>query len=263
MVRARAPKQSTVNLRWNRAQGCGGIALRALAGIALAALLSACAKPYNPFKIPSTELRGRVTTIALAPLVAGADLVDREYARAQIEPIVTKRLEAGGFLVIPSTEMERLWRRSASTVGGAFDPISGEADKKRLEAIREAVHRDLRAEHHADAVLYLHIAAVDLYITGPKVDYCGLSGDTVYWPAAGFSWGERTTLVLALCLDTELYDMEGRNLYGIRHGLETVETYFRQTRAVRPIDERLRDRVRLVQAVEATLGPLANPDAGR
>ncbi|MBI4517338.1 MAG: hypothetical protein HY699_16155 [Deltaproteobacteria bacterium] len=92
--------------------------------------------------------------------------------------------------------------------------------------------------------------------------HCGVSGDKVYWPAAGISWSERTTLVLALCLDTGLYDLERRNLYGIRHGLETVETYFRQTRAVRPIKERLRDRARLVQAVEATLGPLAGPRHG-
>ena len=47
----------------------------------------------------------------------------------------------------------------------------------------------------------------------------------------------------------------------IRYGIETIETYFRQTRAVRPLTERLRDHARLVQAVDETLGALAK--AGR
>jgi hypothetical protein len=60
-----------------------------------------------------------------------------------------------------------------------------------------------------------------------------------------------------------LYDMEERELYGIRSGLETVETFARQTRAVRPLEQRLRDPVRIREAVEATVGPLADRTAER
>jgi hypothetical protein len=187
-------------------------------------------------------------------------LADREHARAQIEPIVTERLQAGGYEVVPSAEMETLWRRAADDVDDVFDPITGEVDKERFAAVEAAVHRDLRATRSVDAVLRLRIAAIVLHLTGTSVAYCG-STDDVYWPAGGMSPLERATIVLVLCLNTGLYDLEGRELYGIRHGLEPVETYLRQTRAVRPMDERLRDRQRLVQAVEATLGPLA--DAGR
>jgi hypothetical protein len=69
---------------------------------------------------------------------------------------------------------------------------------------------------------------------------------------------EAPTLVMALCLDVGLLDLESRELSGIRDGLEIIETYAQQTRAVRPRSQRLRDRARLVQSVEATMGPLAD-----
>ena len=65
------------------------------------------------------------------------------------------------------------------------------------------------------------------------------------------------TLAVVLCLNSGLVDLEGRKLYGIRHGLEPVETYAQQTRAVRPVAERLQNPSRLNAVIEATLGPLA------
>jgi hypothetical protein len=57
--------------------------------------------------------------------------------------------------------------------------------------------------------------------------------------------------------------MEERELYSIRSGLETLSTFARQTRAERPMGERLLDPARLQQAVDETLGPLAEAAAGR
>jgi hypothetical protein len=45
--------------------------------------------------------------------------------------------------------------------------------------------------------------------------------------------------------------------------VETVETFASQTRAARPLEQRLRDSQRLQQAVEAAIGPFADPSAGR
>jgi hypothetical protein len=227
----------------------------ALAGLAM--LVSACAKPYNPFKIPDAELRSRIRTIAIAPFRAQATVVNREYARAEIEPLVAERLRAGGFEVVPSAEMERLWQRAADEVGGLFDPVTGEVTHERFDAVQATVYRDLHTAHHADAILYISISAVDVYLTGSTVNYCGKEGDEVFWSGDRIGLTDRATVVYALCLNTDLRDMEQRSLYDIRYGIETIETYFMQTRAVRPLDERLRNRARLVQAVEATLGPLA------
>ncbi len=46
--------------------------------------------------------------------------------------------------------------------------------------------------------------------------------------------------------------MEGRDIYPIRSRLETIGTYARQTRAERPLQERLQDRERWKESVNAT-----------
>lgn len=230
---------------------------------ALALLAGACAtKPYDPFRIPAAELRGRVHAIALAPLQVSASLADRSFARDRIEPLVVARLEKGGFAVVPSAEMERLWRAAAADVGGVFDPVSGEVDQERYDAVEASVFHDLRSQHRVDGVLWLRIYTVDIYLTGSSTTFCGTTDD-VYWPAGQRAAVEETTLVRATCLSAVLYDMEERELYGIRSGLETVETFARQTRAVRPLEQRLRDPVRIREAVEATVGPLADRTAER
>lgn len=227
-------------------------------------MMSACVRPppYNPFKTASREVRDRVQTIALAPLTAASTLADRKSAWAQLEPMVTERLKAGGFAVVPSEEMEKLWRRAANDVGGVFDPVTGEVDKTRFETVEAAVYRDLGTDRDVDAVLYLTIAAVVLYLPGPTVNYCGITtNEPLYWPSSAAPLVEAATVAVALCLNALLLDLEGRELYAIRHGLETIETYAEQTRAIRPIAERLQRRAGFVDAVEKTVGPLA--EAGK
>lgn len=234
---------------------------RRLACAVLAVVLTACAAPYDPFRIPIAELRSRVRTIAVAPLLAAPDVVDVARAGATIEPLLADRIAAAGFAVVPSDVMERAWRRAAEDVGGVFDPVTGAADPERFEAVQAAVFRDLRTRHHVDAVLHATIAVVALPLTGGTVSYCGRRSDAIYWPSSA-AGGLRTepTLVTVLCLNAWLYDMEQRELYGIRHGIEPVGTYLRQTRAVRPIAERLGDRARLTTAVDEVLGPLGRAE---
>lgn len=234
----------------------------ALFGFAILVFGSACATPYDPFLIPAAELRSRVRTIALAPLRVSASVAEREFAREQIEPMVSARLSAGGFQVIASAEMEKLWRSAAGDVGDLFDPVTGRIDQERYDAVEASVYHELRAQHDADAVLWLRIDTVELYLATRNATFCGTT-DAVYWPGGQLGTLEQATLVIASCLYTNLYDMEERELYGIRSGLETIETFARQTRAERPLGERLKDRGRLREAVEATLGPLADQSAGR
>jgi hypothetical protein len=230
----------------------------ALAGLAAAVL--GCAT-YDPFRIPADELRQRVRTIAIVPLRVSAGVADRALARERIEPLVAARLAAGGFQVVGADEVDRLWREAVAEVGDLFDPVTGELDEERFQAVEDAVHHQLRTERGVDAMLWMRVHAVELYLTGAKATFCGTT-DAVYWSGEGLGIFESTTLVLASCLTTTLYDMEERELYAIRSGLETIETYARQTRSERPPGERLRDPERLRLAVEATIGPLAEA-AGR
>jgi len=223
--------------------------------------------PYDPFRIPDSELRERVQTIALAPLRVSPWLAEPAFARAQIETLAAARLVAGDFKVVPSAEMERLWRSIAADVGNLFDPESGEVDDEHWEAVEAAVYRDLQSEHGVDAILYLRIGSVDLHIPPPNPLYCGIQ-DSIYWPNRNLGFSEYTkakrspTLARALCLNVSLYDMEERMIYGMRSGLELIETFASQTKAKRPLEERLRDPERLERAIEAAIGPLAGAALG-
>jgi hypothetical protein len=242
---------------------CNGKMRIARCGLAVLLLAGACAtKPYDPYRIPVAELRARVHVIALAPIQALATVADREDARTKIEPLVTARLVAGGFQVVPSTEMEQRWRAAAADVGNVFDPVTGKIDQVRHDAVEAAVYHELRTERNVDAVLWIVISTVELYQVGPNAAFCGVDEST-YWPGGVISRLQPATLVLGSCLSAQLYDMEERELYNIRSGLETVETFAWQTHAVRPLDERLRNASRLQQAVDATVGPLADRVAGR
>jgi hypothetical protein len=221
--------------------------------------MSACVRPpYNPFKVAAAEVRSRVRTIAIAPLIAYVNFVDPAAARGRLEPIVSEQLRTGGFAVVSSEEVETLWRRAVDDLGGIYDPITGESNKERFEAVRSAVYRELASQRSVDAVLYLAISPVPLPLPGATVNYCGTTtADPIYWPSSAAPLREDATLALVLCLNAALFDVEGRELYAIRYGLETVETYALQTRAVRPFAERLQNQARLVEAVKATVGPLA------
>ena len=240
---------------------------RALLCLVIALVSSACATPYDPFKIPDSELRERVKTIALAPLSVNPLLVDRSYARSQIEPLATARLTAGGFQVVPSEEMEKLWLSIATDVGELFDPVSGEVNDERYEAVESAVYRDLHSIHGVDAVLYLGVKLVYVHIPKGQAGYCGRTDD-LYWPERKIGFADRlaghhVTLAGTLCLEAKLFDMEERNIYGIRGGLEVFETYVWQTRYTRPVEERLHNLERLNEVIEVVVGPLADAARGR
>jgi hypothetical protein len=236
--------------------------IRTLLLLAAALAAAACATPYDPYRVPSAELRARVRTIALAPMLVNPNAAERATARERIEPLVRARLARGGFEVVPAEVWEGLWRTAAADVGDVFDPVSGKVDDERWKAVEAAVYHELAGAHGVDAVLRLRLDTVDVHLARKNVAYCGVQ-DAVYWPGSTFSVLETATYVLGSCLYAVLLDLDERELYGIRSGVELVETYARQTRAVRPQAERLADASRLREAVEATIGPLADGAAKR
>ena len=233
----------------------------------MALLGIACApKPPAPPPLqPAEEMRQRgVRTIALAPLRVDAGIADPVRARSELEPRVTARLVAAGFEVVPSAEFERLWRSAASEVGGVYDPVTGEHDRERFDAVQASVLHDLRVRHRADAVLRMAVVRVSFYLPDAALWFYGTK-DLLYWPrregqTAGF---DRATFAAVSCLDLRLTDLDERELYTDRGGLETIETYAGQTRAERPLDERMRDPERLEQAIDYAMLALTGPAAPR
>ena len=238
-----------------RRGGCAARRWRAL--VPALALLAACAKPYNPFRVPLDQVRERIRTIALAPVRFEIDVADARRTGDAIAALAKDRLVAAGFQVVDATVMDAAWRQAAADVGPVFDPITGVADKTRYGLVEDAVYRELATAHHADAVLQLRVVVVDVPLAGKSMKFCGVE-DVTYWPWSAGGPIEQATLARATCLAAFLYDMEKRQLYAIQQGIEPYETYARQSHAARPRASRLQDGTRLAAAVDGAVGPLAH-----
>lgn len=234
--------------------------LGAWCGIALL-LLVACATPYDPFRVPESELRQRVHTIALAPFRVAPDVGDRDLLAPRVEALVLEQLAGSGFRILPAATMEAIWARIGADVGPLYDPNTGSLDPERWAVTLDLVWSELVADHGVDAMLEIDIEVLDLELVRRKVTYC-VAEREAYWPVEGFGITDTATLVLGACLRARLYDREGRMIYGLRHALETYATYLKQTRAVKPLAERFTDPALLREAVEHSVGPLAGKRVG-
>jgi len=220
----------------------------------MALLIAGCVTPYNPFKVSQAELRRRVRTIALYPLVTNADLVNPDEARALIEPLIARQLAAGGFKVVGSEEVARMRGEAAKSVGELYDPKTGEMNEANSKVVDAAVHRELALKDHVDAILYTSITLVEIEELHGQHFYCGDQGPP-YWPTQ-LPRGEHPTRAMAACFNTVLEDAEERDLYSIRSGIIPTETYALQTHAKRPAGAVLKHVPQLKAAIKDTLGPL-------
>jgi hypothetical protein len=216
----------------------------------------ACATPYDPFKVPAEEVRKRVHTLAVSPLDVRVELDDVERVRALVEPRVVTMLREGGFEVIAPDEWDRRWLTVAKEVGPIWDPATGKRDQGRYEAARTALHHDLATERGVDAIVYLDVYLDKVEASLPATTLCGTEL-TIYWPGTPLPPLVRSTIAYGACLQLAVFDLESRQLYGIRHGLEFEDAYAKQTHARRPVDLRLRDPKRIAEALNAIVVPLA------
>lgn len=228
----------------------------------MAVVVSGCATPYDPFKVPVAQVRETVDTVAIRPLHVGSGVdADVEWLRERIEPRAASILRDAGYSVVPPEEWERRWLEAATQVGEIWDPDTGVVDEERFDVVRSVVLHDLAADAGVDAVVQLRIYVVELENPITRPVFCGHQ-DWVYWPGSGLSLLSRVTLAYAACLDVRIDSMDSRKLYSIRSGLEVLDTYARQTHARRPTEERLRDSERLDEALSTILEGFAEARSG-
>ena len=223
-----------------------------------------------PERPSSLELRltGAVDTVAIASVGAAADALSDAEAQAKFGGRAIERLEAAGIRVVRAEPFDRLWQRYADDVEGVYDVSTGAVDPVRFEIVRDAVYRELVEAEDVDAVLVLRVVIVDTPgvdrrpgKTGLAPRVCGRKVE-IYWPG-GFSgqYGEPPSLVRSACLSAELFGSGGNTIFSRLSLLESIETYDRQSRAVRPGSERLTNGRVLDAAVASVLRPLIEANA--
>lgn len=227
----------------------------------LAALIAAgCGAkraPYNPFQVSRDQFYGNLKTIALAPVRVPGDLEDPEPVRAKFESLLEAEFREAGFTVVPPKEAEAIWSDMAEQVGGFYDPVTGERDPSKADAVREHTLRELKTRFNADALLYPSVQVVQARFEKDKAVWDGteekLAGGGIWKLLFGSS---HSGTVPALSLVVVLEDMNGTDLYIKGGGIQVLSRIAGDEFVPVPRYQLFADEERNVAAVHLALDPL-------
>jgi len=169
------------------------------------------------------EIQKTVKTIALAQISLKGNTYE-ESIRTIYQNRITQSLKDAGYEVVSPWTYQHAVTESAEEVGGVYDPISGVASPEKLAKARELQTHALKDVLHVDAVLFAVFADQSV-----PFDRKGMAEwDGVSRPV--FAAGSRvipkaTGSVPALSLVVRLNDMNDKNLYSKRAGIDTLAEF--------------------------------------
>ena len=149
--------------------------VRVLAVLAFALLGCAGHQAFDPWLVPRDSFLAGTDTIALSPLGLPDALEQPDPVQATFDSLITDALRAAGFVVVPSDIASDIWNHGADSIGGYYDPMTGDPDTSKLNPLRRYFKRRLRQEHGADAVLFPEVVVVDAPYSGGSAAWDGAS----------------------------------------------------------------------------------------
>lgn len=238
--------------------------VRALVSIFLITAITGCVTPpYDPFVISRSEIYERVDTVAMMPLQC-PDFDRKEEVSARYEALITERLEAAGFKVIPSEESSSIRNSMIEQMGGMFDPITGQVSEEKRQAVSDHLVQELNAKFDFDAYIVPKIAIVKASWEGNSATWGGVtetvSGKTGFWASFNNSnmFGTIPAMSLVVVLrdktDSEGYYVGIGGIQLIGHYGETFAGGFVQI----PESEWFVDQEKDVTAITIALSALVN-----
>jgi len=219
-------------------------------------VLALCFSPeatllYSQSKVSQEDFHGKINVIAITPLTFPEGLVEQGTTAQKFEDLITAMLKEAGFSVVGSKIYDEIWRREAETSGGYFDPISGKADKAKLENIMTRTREQLVSKYRIDAILYPQIRKVEATFAHDSAHWHGTS--EYLGRTESSSWRLRGTLA-ALSLFVRIEDNKEGEIYVKAGGIQVLsKAGFKGKFAAVPHDELLSDDKRNEWAVERAL----------
>jgi hypothetical protein len=233
--------------------------------LALAANVAAgCAghNRYDPFIVPQSRIYDSVKIIALDPTCACGvpqELTAVDPDRGRFDSLLTLTLHNAGFTVVPPSESQAIWKHVTDSLGGLFNPTTGERDSSKFAQTRMLTMQVLRSRFHADGWLHPIIVAVSAKFAGGSAKWDGTSQSYMSFGkrflaslVGGMTYGKTP----ALSLYVEMEDMRGNVLYRNAGGLQLYELPSGQDFATIPLSQLYADTLRNRTAVHLALGPL-------
>ncbi len=237
---------------------------RALTFVFLVAAITGCVTPaYDSFVISRSEIYERVDTLAMMPLQC-PDFDRKEEVSARYEALITERIEAAGFKVIPSEESSSIINSKIEQMGGMFDPKTGQVAEEKQQALRDHLVQEMNAKFDIDAYMVPKIVIVKAGWSGNSAYWSGVtdtvSGKTGFW--ASFKNSNMSGSIPAMSLYVTLRGKTNSEGYYLgRGGIQLVahygETFMRGFVDI-PESEWFVDQDKDVTAVNIALSALVN-----
>ncbi len=204
-------------------------------------------------------------TIALSPVGIPDGLDDPGPVRALFDSLLAAELaragftvvpshEAGGlwkrfvdsagFTVVPSHEAGGLWKRFVDSVQGFYSALTGELVEEKYRAVMGGTLRELKDRFHADAWLRPEIDVVAVDFEGGKARWDGTD--------EGVGSGTSGT-VPALSLAVVALDMDGKEIYTGRGGIQVLRKGFKDVSREKLFKDAKRNLKALHLAIDSLL----------
>ena len=230
--------------------------------VMLAAMLgcAGCVTATKPnlFTSSKEEVRSRVKVIALNRMSADTGISVTEQQRKDFEAYVTDELTRAGFRVVPAAVTQNIGRQESERIGGAFDPVTGQANPDKIKQLQEFTYKELAAKQQVDAVLFTRLMVVKATFTSPWAHWDGVDENCETTDfGTRFLSGIHTGTMPALSFVVTLSDMNKATLYGNRGGLQLLAKVFGQNQFVDvPKKDLLVDPKVNQNAVKLAISPL-------
>jgi len=237
--------------------------IRALTLVFLVAAITGCVTRYDPFVISRSEIYERVDTLAMMPLQC-PEFDRKEEVSARYEALITERLEAAGFKVIPSEESSSIRNSMVEQLGGIYDPNTGQVAEEKRQAVSDHLVQEMNAKFDIDAYIVPKIERVKAGWSGNSAAWGGVtetvSGKTGFW--ASFKNSNMSGTIPAMSLVVVLRDKTDSEGYYVGiGGIQLIGHYgetFAGGFADIPKSEWFVDEEKDVTAVTLALSALVN-----
>jgi hypothetical protein len=246
--------------------------MRAILAVLLAFLANdSIAKPkVEAPAVDRAAIHAAIKTVGMMPIRVPGYLPDADGLARRYEAEVQARIEAAGFEVVSPDVMREIHARLARSMGGLYDPMTGEPIEEKIEAHARFARTEYLAANKVDGFLKAAVVQRTARSVGTTASWDGIeervTGQSAFksvMTLAASTFGDGTVSALSFVLVLE--DRDGKALYSGIGGLQLM-AYIRMGRVPKHVDVDpeflLKDPARDARAFAVVLDPLTGQNTG-
>lgn len=219
--------------------------------VAGVALLSAMAPAAAGAPLAAQEQPAR---IALRATRLPKQLDGRAEVKRLIDSLVTARVLSMGYGVVPQDTTMNLSQRVIDSLGGLFDPVTGQIEQAKATTASQAVLAQLGTRFGAHYQLYPMVVPNTIPFRGSKAEWLGTEEETGgRGGLGGVILGTQAGRIGVLNFGVIVEDLTGNDVYREVAGIQLSNKLVGGKLVALPMDSLLTNQDRIASAVEHAL----------